>query len=203
MHEVPIGAVDLGAGTERAAFSPDGKTLAVVTSADDLVPVDIAARTVRDAVPEEGSIDAIAFDPGGSELLTAEHGAGLREFLVPRDPVTLEPTGRKIPTSGRDMPTFPEISAPLPLFAMAFAPDGSLVTTRFRGPTLLWSPGLTTVRRYATGGQGVAVSPDGSIAALIENSDPRNEGNVSFLDLRSGEVRTGSGGHHGPYKTPV
>jgi WD40 repeat protein len=198
---VPIGAVDVGAGTERAAFSPDGKTLAVVTSAGDLMPVDVATRTVRDPVPAEASIDAIAFNPGGGELLTAEHGADLREFLVPRDALTLQPTGRKVLTPGRDHATFPTISPPLSLFAMAFAPDGSLVTTRFHGPTLLWDPGLTTVRRYATGGQGVAVSPDGRIAALMENSDDHNEGNVSFLNLRSGDVRTGSDGHHGPFKT--
>ncbi len=52
---------------------------------------------------------------------------------------------------------------------MAFAPDGSgLVTTRDNGSTLLWDSGLTTVRRYAIGGQDVAVSPDGGIAALIQ-----------------------------------
>jgi WD40 repeat protein len=203
-QEVPIGGVDVGSGTERAAFSPDGKTLAVVTSAGDIVPVDVATRTVRDRVPAEASVDAIAFDPGGRELVTAEHDSDLREFLVPRDPVTLEPTGRRIPTPGRDRAGFPEISRPLSMFAMAFVPDGSgLVTTRKYGPTLLWGPGLTTVRRYAIGGQGVAVSPDGGVAALIENSDdhPHNEGNVSFLNLRSGHIRTGSGGHHGPYKT--
>jgi len=201
-QEVPIGAVDVGSGTERAAFSPDGKTLAVVTSTGDIVPVDVATRTVRDRVPAEASVDAIAFDPGGSELLTAEHGADLREVLVPRDAVTLEPTGRRVPTPGRDRVGFPQISAPLSRFAMAFAPDGSgLVTTRDNGPTLLWDPGLTTVRRYAIGGQGVAVSPDGRVAALIENSDKHSEGSVSFLNLRSGDVRTGSGGHHGGYKT--
>jgi WD40 repeat protein len=202
VHQVPVGAVDAGSGTERAAFSPDGKTLAVVTSAGGLVPVDVATRTVRRPLPAEASIDAIAFDPGGSELLTAEHGADLREFLVPRDAVTLEPTGRRVRTPGRDHATFPSISPPLSLFAMAFAPDGSgLVTTRDNGPTLLWDPGLTTARRYAIGGQGVAVSPDGRIAALIENSDDHNAGNVSLLNLRSGDVRTGSGGHHGPFKT--
>jgi WD40 repeat protein/DNA-binding SARP family transcriptional activator len=201
VQHVPTGAVDVRSGTERAVFSPDGKTLAVVTSAGDLVPIDVAARTVRDPVPAESSVDAIAFDPNGSELLTAEHGANLREFLVLRDAVTLEPTDRKIPTPGRDHATFPQISAPLSLFAMAFAPDGSLVTTRFHGPTLLWSPGLTRFRRYDTGGQAVAVSPDGSIAALVENGDEHYEGDVSFLNLRSGHVRTGSGGHHGSYKT--
>jgi WD40 repeat protein len=177
-------------------------TLAVVTSTGDVVPVDVATRTVRDRVRAEASVDAIAFDPGGSELLTAEHDADLREFLVPRDPVTLEPTGRRIPTPGRDRAGFPQISRPLSMFAMAFAPNGSgLVTTRDNGPTVLWDPGLTTVRRYPIGGQGVAVSPDGGVAALIENSDENNTGTVSFLNLRSGDVRTGSGGHHGPYKT--
>ena len=67
---------------------------------------------------------------------------------------------------------FPDISAPLAVFAMAFAPDGSgVVTTRTKGPTLLWDPRLTVVRRYAIGAQAVAVSPDGDVAALIENGD--------------------------------
>jgi WD40 repeat protein len=202
VRQVPIGAVDVGSGTERAAFSPDGKTLAVVTSTGDIVPVDVAARTVRDRVRAEAAVDAMAFDPGGSELLTAEHDTGLREFLVPRDPVTLKPTGRRIPTPGRDRAGFPDISRPLSMFAMAFVPDGSgLVTTRDNGPTLLWGPDLATVRRYPIGGQGVAISPDGSVAALIENRDENNTGTVSFLNLRSGDVRTGSGGHHGPNKT--
>jgi WD40 repeat protein/DNA-binding SARP family transcriptional activator len=203
-QQVPIGAVDVGAGTEHAAFSPDGKTLAVVTSAGDLVPIDVAARNVRDPVPAEASVDAIVFKPDGSELLTAEHGADLREFLVPRDAVTLAPTGRKAPTPGKDRAVFPDISAPLSMFAMAFAPDGSgLVTTRKYGPTLLWDPSLTTFRRYGIGGEAVAISPDGDVAALIENNDgaSRGTGSVSFLNLRSGEVRTGSGGHRGPYKT--
>jgi WD40 repeat protein/DNA-binding SARP family transcriptional activator len=204
VQQVPIGGVDVGGGTEHAAFSPDGKILAVVTSTGAIVPIDVATRTVRDRVPAEASVDAIAFDPGGNQLVTAEHGADLREFLVPRDPVTLEPTGRTVPTPGRDRVGFPDISAPLSMFAMAFAPDGSgLVTTRDNGPTQLWDASLTQVRRYAIGGQGIAVSPDGRVAALTENTDnhPANEGNVSFLNLRSGDVRTASGGHHGPYKT--
>jgi WD40 repeat protein/DNA-binding SARP family transcriptional activator len=200
-QKVPIGAVVVGSGTERAAFSPDGTTLAIVTSAGDIVAVDVATRSVRDRVPAEASVDAIAFDPGGTELLTAEHATDAREFLVPRDPATLEPTGRRIATPGRDRAEFPQISRPLSMFAMAFGPAGGLVTTRDNGPTLAWDPGLTSFRRFAIGGQAVAVSPDGRIAALIENHDVGNEGNVSFLNLRTGELRTGSGGHHGPYKT--
>jgi WD40 repeat protein len=204
VQQVATGAVDVGSGTERAVFSPDGKTLAVVTSAGDLVPIDVAARIVRDPVPAEASVDAIAFNPNGSELLTAEHRTDLREFLVPRDAVTLAPTGRRAPTPGKDRAVFPVISAPLSMFAMAFAPDGSgLVTTRKYGPTLLWDPSLTTFRRYGIGGEAVAVSPDGDVAALIENNDEASggTGTVSFLNLRSGEVQTGSGGHRGPYKT--
>ncbi|HET9723036.1 MAG TPA: BTAD domain-containing putative transcriptional regulator, partial [Actinomycetota bacterium] len=176
----PIDAVDVGSGTERAAFSPDGKTLAVVTSTGGLVAVDVATRAVRDRVRAEASVDAIAFDPRGGELVTAEHGSDLREFLVPRDAVTLEPTGRRVPTPGRDRAEFPEISRPLSMFAMAFAPDGNgLVTTRDNGPTLLWGPGLTAVRRYAIGAQAVAVSPDGSVAALVKNSEKDNRGTIS------------------------
>ena len=115
---------------------------------------------------------------------------GLREFLVrPRPGHARADGSKRSPCRGVIERRFPEISRPLSMFAMAFAPDGSgLVTTRKYGPTLLWGPGLTTVRRYAIGGQSVAVSPDGGIAALIENSDdhPHNQGNVSFLNLRSG-----------------
>jgi hypothetical protein len=177
-RQVPIGAVDVGSGTERAAFSPDGKTLAVVNSDGDIVPVDVATRTVRDRVRAEGSDDAIAFDPGDSELLTAEHDAGLREFLVPRDPVTLQPTGRKVPTPGRDRAGFPQLSPPLSIFAMAFAQDGSgLVTTRGNGPTLLWNPDLTTVRRYPVGGKAsrsarTAASPPCSGTATRTTQGP-------------------------------
>jgi len=206
-QNVPTGGVDVGAGTEHAAFSPDGKILAVTTSTGEIVPIDVVSRTMGDAVPAGASVDAVAFDPRGNELVTAEHGSDLREVLVVRDPVTLEPAGRRVMTPGKDRAAFPQISAPLSMFAMAFAPDGSgLVTTRTNGPTLLWSPNLTQVRRYGPGGQGVAVSPDGSVAALIENTDyadggTTSVGNVSFLNLRTGDVRPGSGGHSGPYKT--
>jgi DNA-binding SARP family transcriptional activator/WD40 repeat protein len=197
-----IGAVDVASGTERAAFSPDGKTLAVATSTAGLVSVDVATRAVRGHVGAEASVDAISFDPRGGKLVTAEHGSDLREVLVRRDPVTLEPTGRRVSTPGRDEAGFPEISRPLSMFAMAFAADGSgLVTTRDNGPTVLWSRGLTEVRRYDSGGQEVAVSPDGSEAAVIKNDDEDARGTISFLNLRSGKIRTGSGAHHGSYKS--
>ena len=45
------------------------------------------------------------------------------------------------------------------------------------------------------------MSPDGSTAAIIVNHDQRFEGDVSFLNLRTDQVRAGSGGHHGPFRT--
>jgi len=82
---------------------------------------------------------------------------------------------------------------------MAFSPDGSLVTTRHDDRTMLWNTDLEPMRRYDVGGDAVAVSPDLFTAALTENDDGALTGDVSFLDLRTGDVRAGSGGHEGTY----
>ena len=83
-----IGSLEVGTGTERATFSPDGQTLVVATSSGVVESVDVATRTERGQVPSEGSVDVIAFSPDGTRLVTAENLHG-REYLVPRDPVTL------------------------------------------------------------------------------------------------------------------
>ncbi|MFL5791415.1 MAG: BTAD domain-containing putative transcriptional regulator [Actinomycetota bacterium] len=198
-----IGAVDVGSGTDRAAFSPDGNTLAVATTDGDLVAIDASALAVRDRAPASGTIDAMAFDPGGTDLITAEHRQDLTESLIRHDPVTFAPVGRPVAVPGHDGATFPTISRPLSPFAMAFAGEGKLlVTTRDNGPTIAWTPDLTPVQRFPRArGQAVAVSPNGHIAALVQNDEASNEGTVAFLDLDTGRVRIGSGGHEGSYKT--
>ena len=139
-----------------AAFSPDGKTLAVVTSAGK---------------PRRGR----RRDPNRARSRSGE-GLRRRDRVRPRRrasssppstaptcvssscPATRSRSSRRVggfPRRGGMEREFPQISRPLSMFAMAFAPDGSgLVTTRDNGPTLLWDPGLTLVRRYAIGGQG-------------------------------------------------
>jgi WD40 repeat protein/DNA-binding SARP family transcriptional activator len=195
-----IGGLQVGSGTERATFSPDSQTLVAVTSSGEIVSVDVATRTQRGQVPAEGSVDVIAFSPDGTRLVTAENLRG-REYLVPRDPVTLESISPKHLTPGHQdrtggIPRFP-------FFSMAFTPDGrSFITTSHRGPTVIWNAeGLTEVHLFQIQGEGVAVSPDGAVAAIIVNHDQHFEGDVSFVNLRTDKVRAGSGGHHGPFKT--
>jgi WD40 repeat protein len=195
-----IGSLEVGTGTERATFSPDGQTLVVATSSGVVESVDVATRTARGQVPSEGSVDVIAFSPDGTRLVTAENLHG-REYLVPRDPVTLGSISPKRLTPW-DQVRSGDVRR-FPYFSMAFTPDGrSLITTSFSGPTVLWNArGLTEVHLFEIAGGGVAVSPDSSTAAIIVNHDRRFEGDVSFLNLRTDKVRAGSGGHHGPFRT--
>jgi WD40 repeat protein/DNA-binding SARP family transcriptional activator len=195
-----IDSLELGTGTERATFSPDSQTLVVATSSGVVESVDVATRTERGQVPAEGYVDVIAFSPDGTRVVTAENLHG-REYLVPRDPVTLESISPKRLTPWGQVRTG-DVRR-FPFFSMVFTPDGrSLITTSFSGPTVLWNArGLTQVHLFEIPGGGVAVSPDGSTAAIIVNHDQRFEGDVSFLNLRTDEVREGSGGHHGPFRT--
>jgi WD40 repeat protein/DNA-binding SARP family transcriptional activator len=187
-------SVEIGAGTERATFAPDG-LLVVVTSNDELVSVDVQNGRPIARVAVEGPVDGIAFSPDGTRLVTAE-ASGNGAILVSRDPTSLEPLAPKVRVPGSETTTPVPPLAPV---SLAFTADGrSLVTTRSGGATVLWSEDLTPVRRFPIGGDGLALSPVDAIAAIIENDDERSEGDLSFLDLGTGEVRAGSGGHHGP-----
>ncbi len=196
VQRAPLGAVDIGSGTGRGTFSPDGRTLVATTANDTIVSVDVATRTEHAHVPTKGDVDAIAFAPDGTTLLTAEaidHG----ELLVPRDPVTLEPSAPSVPTRrGRGQ------IAPLASFAMAFSPDGrSLFTTvPGRGPTIAWTTDLSPVRDYPLGGNEIAIGPDGRVAAIVGNSGEgtsHTETRVTFLNLTTGVHHGRSIGHGG------
>ena len=85
---------------------------------------------------------------------------------------------------------------------MAFSPDGrSLVTTR-PGPglTVVWNADLKPIRRFPLGGNEIAISPNGDVAAIVEN---RGEGTnhtgtrFAFLNIRTGEKHVRSIGHGG------
>jgi WD40 repeat protein len=199
VRRVPLGAIDIGSGTGRGTFSPDGRTLVMATSNNEIVSVDVATRTQRGHVPTQGDVDAITFAPDGTRLLTAEVLVD-GEFLIPRDPVTLEPSAPTVPTArGADQ------VAPLASFAMAFSPDGSLVTTRpGRGLTVLRNADLKPVRRFPVGGNEIAISPNGRVAAIVENrgeGTDHTETRVAFLNVRTGASHVRSIKHGGQAST--
>jgi DNA-binding SARP family transcriptional activator/WD40 repeat protein len=208
VRHVSLGAVDVGTGTDRAAFSPDGGILVIATSNDELVSVDVATRTERGRVRTKGPLDAMAFAPDGTSLVTAEAVRG-REFLVPRDPVTLEPSGLRV-----DAGDHVDQIAPLASFAMAYSPDGRSLVTTWPGPgavtrpgqgaTVVWNADLTPVRHFPLGGNEIAMSPSGTIAAIIGNrgeGSSHTETEGSFLNIRTGVSRVTSIGHGGQAST--
>src|SRR5262249_25412468 len=74
---------------------------------------------------------------------------------------------------------------------LAFAPDGTLVSSAQQGDTLLWNARTGHVeRRFPIGGQP-ATSPDGSRVALaINNADLANANSrIAILDLHTGRYR--------------
>jgi WD40 repeat protein len=181
----PLGDVDIGSGTGRGTFSPDGRTLVAATANDEIVSVDVATRTERGRVPTKGIVDAIAFDPDGTSLLSAE-GSRDGELLIPRNPRTLAPSGPSVLTPRGD-----DQVAPLASFAMAFSPDGrSLVTTiPGGGPTVVWSADLRSTRSFPLGGNTIAMSPNGWVAAIVENGgegSQHTQTRVGFLNIRTG-----------------
>jgi WD40 repeat protein len=200
VQRAPLGALDVGTGTDRATFSPDGRTLMMATSSDELVSVDVATRTERGHVRTKGLVDAIAFAPDGTRLLTAE-ALHDRELLIPRDPLTLEPSATRVRTRrGKDQ------VAPLASFAMAFSSDGrSLVTTRpGRGPTVVWNADLRPIRRFPLGGNEIAMSPNGRVAAIVENRGEgtnHTETRVAFLNILTGVSHVTSSEHGGQAST--
>ena len=116
---------------------------------------------------------------------------------------TLEPKGRKVPTPGRDRAEFPQISRPLSTVRDGVRPGRQRArddTLQRANPALGPRPHHVSTLRRSVGRR----SRSARMAASLPSSRTATstiEGSVSFLNLRSGDVRTGSGGHHGPYKT--
>jgi WD40 repeat protein/DNA-binding SARP family transcriptional activator len=182
-----IEKVDVPEKTTGGDFSSDGRTLAVAAG-QRIIGIDVNARTVGPIVTSEGrTIDAVLFAPNGGPLFTAESSRG-EGFLVPRDPVTLEPSGNPVPTRSG------------PITAMDSFTDGRwLVTTGLRqegrhGFTAAWrTHGLEQmVGPFPVGGNDVAVSPDGRTVAIAASASGDGfedglKGHLVLLDLRTGK----------------
>ena len=182
-------------GLESLAYSPDGRTVAV--GGDHIVRL-IDART-REQLAETavgGSAMRIAFTKDGSQLVVlvapGESLGGADAQITIRDAATLEPIGPSVEPEAFVGAYVGFYYAP-PEFALT-ADDRSLITASEDGELAWWdlrSGKKTRTEVIETGPHALAISPDGLTAAVgIERG-------MQFVDLRSGTVRTATGGPTG------
>ena len=181
-------------------FSPDGSTLAVATTKGDervnLYLVDVATRKSR-LVCVGSSVPAVlgprrftrmAFSPDGTRLAVAVATAPtpsptpLRQRLL----LLAVPTGFVV--WERRYPLLPGQNE----VAVAFTPQGTLVSSAQQGETLVWDPKSGRImRRFGIGGP-FGVSPNGTRLAVAQNNaNPAvQKASLAVLDLRTGRHRS-------------
>ena len=180
------------------SFSPDGRTLIVMTSTrvrSELYAIDIATRrarrlrTWRGLFPPPPNFSAgVAYSPDAGKVAVS---------LTEESPVATQPSAERLlmldATTGRTLwqrqyPLHPGHSAP----SVHFTPSGVLITSAQQGDTILWNANSGRIlRRFPIGGFA-ALSRDGRRVALaVDSPSPANPfSHVSVLDLRSGRRRT-------------
>ncbi|MBV9167722.1 MAG: PQQ-binding-like beta-propeller repeat protein [Solirubrobacterales bacterium] len=191
---------------EAMMFSPDGRTLAVLSETGspegpnqagrtNLYSIDVATRRVRllgswggvfSSVPYPGA--SLAYDRSGRHLAlsistNSANGSVAADTLTLIDPST----GRTIWQR-----QYPLLAGGLQLEArLVFAPNGTLVTSAQQGDTLIWNPRTGRVeRRFPIGGQP-AINAAGDRLALAINSPSlaTATSRIALLDLRTGHYR--------------
>jgi WD40 repeat protein len=184
-------------GLESVAYSPDGRTLAFggdhivrlidARTREQLAETAVDGVAMRMAFTKDGSQLVILFPPGNAQGL----GEADAQITV-RDATTLEPIGISIEPEAFVGAYVGFYYAP-PQFALT-ANDRSLITASEDGELAWWdlrSGKKTRTQTIQTGLHALVVSPDGLTAAVgIERG-------VQLVDLRSGNVRTATGGLHG------
>jgi len=148
-----------GAGLNPVAFSPDGKTLASVTSGEGLNRAvrlwDVATgNEIRTLLPGQiGDVTSVAFSPDGTAV-------GARGYVEGTIKAWSVATGELVLTAP---------AAKLSVQAMAFSPDGKfLAGGAYGGAIRIWDTQTGKVAQTTTGVPGtvcVAFSPDGNTLA--------------------------------------
>jgi WD40 repeat protein len=193
-------AVKLGAtiAPQTMSFSPDGRTVVVVTegpASTQLDAIDVPSRRIRrirawrGLVPPPPTVSAaVAYTPDGS---------GIAVSLVTESPTDISPSAERLlmldASTGRTrwQRRYPMRPGQLQPY-LAFTSTGLLLTSAQQGDTFLWNARTgRTVRRFPLGGEPV-VSPHGDRVALGRNSPslPTPSTRVAVLDLRTGKYHT-------------
>ncbi len=191
--------VDGPVSQQAAAFSPDGRRMAVGTVAQNRVSldvVDVSPRTSK-RIGSWRSVPAaagplrfirLAFSPDGRRIAVAVATATAKSPVPVGERLLLVETG-----SGRVVwqRTYPLRTGQNEV-QVAFARPGALVTSAQQGDTLLWNATTGQIeRRFPVGGP-FAVSPNGLLAAVAQNSPNPADASASLavLDLRTGRQRS-------------
>jgi WD40 repeat protein len=153
----------------HVAFSPDGRSLAVVDGPRVRI-IDVAARQVRHVLDGHGKeVGCLAFGPGGQLLATgsADHTVCVWDL----------DTGRV-----RNRFFHPSTEAR----ALSFSPDGkTLASGDGLGKVVLWHVAtgqeLMTLDEYSGLVRSLAFSPDGSVLALAVETADHKQGEVIVL----------------------
>jgi WD40 repeat protein len=190
----------LATSRPKAAFSPDGRTVALHTGAADLKLYDLASGRERRALGGDAAgVEFLSFSPDGRTLATTGQTPQLWDTATGRCRVC----GAPHPVAG---------------WAPAFSPDGRLLATGGRDEFIkLWDPDTGTERaRWSTGGletRSLTFSPDGrTLAACVHTvhikysaDAPRGgtqpelggggRSEVQFWDVATGQRRNTLRGH--------
>jgi WD40 repeat protein len=194
-------AVRLGTPVAPRAmsFSPDGRTLMVVTVGgvrSVLEAIDVGTRRARRIRAWRGAVPA---PPSGSaDVAYSPDGRRIAVSVITESPTDETPTAERLAlldaTSGRTRwqrryPTRRGQEEP----HVVFTSGAVLLTSAQHGDTILWNARRgQIVRRYNVGGLP-AVTADGREVALGMNSpgaDAVTSAAVAVLDLRTGRDRT-------------
>ena len=161
------------------AFAPDGTTLAAATTAADtttLSLIDIPsgeARSLRSwpSIPAAAGpprFTRMAFSPDGQQIAVAVATASANS-PVPVDQrlFMLDASTGSTEWAGR-YPFIPGENEA----AVAFTPQGALVTSAQQGATLIWSPRTGQITRRLPKGGPLAISPDGQAGSHRARTTP-------------------------------
>ncbi|MGW3934389.1 nSTAND1 domain-containing NTPase [Streptomyces phaeochromogenes] len=155
-----------------AAFSPDGRTLAVATvrGADGMIGLldPVTGKELRALSVPDGSVRGMAFSPDGRTVAAASPAA-VRVWDV---------------ATGRTQRSF---TSQFDAQAVAFGPDGRTVAAVSNGRVRAWdvATGRTRTAHDSQGeGEAVVFSPDGRTYA-----DVRTDGSVQLRETATGIVR--------------